>query len=376
MPKDQPFTSQQAAAQMPASPRDASSESLPANAVEVVGLGKTYKGGGKSPPKRALEGVDLQIPRGSLFGLLGPNGAGKSTLINILAGLVTKTEGTAKIWGYDIDRQTRQSRAAIGVVPQELNIDPFFTPRELLELQAGLYGVPPRERRTMEILDILGLADKAEAYTRMLSGGMRRRLMVAKAMVHNPPVLVLDEPTAGVDIELRQQLWGRVRDLNAMGTTVLLTTHYLEEAEELCDTIAIINHGRVIACEPKPQLLRRLDSKELQVQLCRPLDGVPEALAAFEPEHPAPDRLVFRYRTSQSPVADILDALSGAGLRVQDIRTEEADLEDIFLQLTRGAHQQTGATRAAIGGGTGGVGGHSDGDRKGPPPSAAVGAAG
>jgi ABC-2 type transport system ATP-binding protein len=342
MPKDQPDS-------MPAA-RAASDESLPANAVEVSGLGKVYKGSGRTGDKRALDGVGLAIPRGSLFGLLGPNGAGKSTLINILAGLVTKTEGTAKIWGYDIDRQTRQARAAIGVVPQELNIDPFFTPRELLELQAGLYGVPPRERQTMEILEILGLADKAEAYTRTLSGGMRRRLMVAKAMVHNPPVLVLDEPTAGVDIELRQQLWSRVRDLNELGTTILLTTHYLEEAEQLCDEIAIINHGRVIACEPTPTLLRRLDSKELQVQLCEPLERVPEVLQPFEPELKG-DRLVFRYRTSQSPVADILDAMSRAGVRVQDIRTEEADLEDIFLQLTSGAHRGSFGD-AAGGGGT------------------------
>ncbi|WP_375594145.1 ABC transporter ATP-binding protein [Algihabitans albus] len=344
MPKDQPTRT------MPAASTIASQDSLPDNAVEVVGLGKTYRSAGKTGPKRALDDVHLAIPRGSLFGLLGPNGAGKSTLINILAGLVNKSEGTARIWGYDIDRQTRQSRAAIGVVPQELNIDPFFTPRELLELQAGLYGVPPRERMTMEILEILGLADKAQAYTRTLSGGMRRRLMVAKAMVHNPPVLVLDEPTAGVDIELRQQLWGRVRDLNALGTTILLTTHYLEEAEELCDTIAIINHGKVIACEPTPKLLRRLDSKELQVQLARPLEAVPEPLERFQPELVAADRLVFRYQTSQSPVAEILEALAKADLRVQDIRTDEADLEDIFLQLTRGAHSETGATAPATAG--------------------------
>ena len=221
---------------------------LPDNAVTLQGLGKTYKASGKTGAKVALKNVDLEIPRGHLFGLLGPNGAGKSTLINILAGLVNKTEGRAEIWGYDIDRDARQSRAAIGVVPQELNIDPFFTPYELLELQAGLYGVPPKERKTDEILSILGLSDKAKAYTRTLSGGMRRRLMVAKAMVHSPPILVLDEPTAGVDIELRQQLWERVRQLNRAGTTVLLTTHYLEEAEELCDEIAIINHGSVIAC--------------------------------------------------------------------------------------------------------------------------------
>ncbi|MEJ2016406.1 MAG: ABC transporter ATP-binding protein, partial [Limibacillus sp.] len=207
---------------------------LPENAVEARGLDKVYRASGKTGEKHALKAVDLTIPRGGIFGLLGPNGAGKSTFINILAGLVNKTGGSAAIWGYDIDRQTRQARASIGVVPQELNIDPFFTPFELLELQAGLYGVPPKERQTMDILERLGLADKSDAYARTLSGGMRRRLMVAKAMVHNPPVLVLDEPTAGVDIELRQQLWSQVRELNESGVTIVLTTHYLEEAEELC----------------------------------------------------------------------------------------------------------------------------------------------
>ena len=224
---------------------------MPEFAVEVRGLNKIYRPSGKTEANHALIDVDLAIPRGSLFGLLGPNGAGKSTLINILAGLVNKTSGQAAVWGYDIDRDARQSRAAIGVVPQELNIDPFFTPRDLLELQAGLYGVPPGERRSDEILAALGLTEKAHAYARTLSGGMRRRLMVAKAMVHNPPVLVLDEPTAGVDIELRLKLWNQVEEMNRSGTTVLLTTHYLEEAEELCDRIAIINHGRVIACDTK-----------------------------------------------------------------------------------------------------------------------------
>ena len=232
----------------------------------------------------------------------------------------------------------RQARAAIGVVPQELNIDPFFTPRELLELQAGLYGVPPAERRTMEVLERVGLADKSEAYARTLSGGMRRRLMVAKAMVHEPPVLVLDEPTAGVDIELRQQLWAQVRALNRRGTTVLLTTHYLEEAEELCDRIAIINHGRVIACEPTELLLRRLDSKALTLVVERDLTAIPPQLAPFGCELVSPRRLIIRYRPSQSPVPGILAAVAASGLTVVDMTTEEADLEDIFLQLTRGAH--------------------------------------
>jgi len=315
-----------AAAQAPA---------LPAAAVVIRGLEKVYSGRGKAPDKRALEGVDLVVPRGSLFGLLGPNGAGKSTLINIMAGLVVKTAGEVVIWDCDIDRQARQARAAIGVVPQELNIDPFFTPRALLELQAGLYGVPPKERRTMEILGLLGLADRAEAYARTLSGGMRRRLMVAKAMVHDPPILVLDEPTAGVDIELRRQLWDRVRLLNRQGVTILLTTHYLEEAEELCDRIAIIDRGRVIANDTTAGLMRRLDNKELVLLLDRDLAAVPPALAAFHAELTHPRRLVFRYRASESPVAGILRTVAALGLAVLDVVTTETDLEDIFLQLTR-----------------------------------------
>jgi ABC-2 type transport system ATP-binding protein len=217
-----------------------------------------------------------------------------------------------------------------------LNIDPFFTPRELLELQAGLYGVPKAERRTKEILAAVGLSDKAEAYARTLSGGMRRRLMVAKALVHNPPVLVLDEPTAGVDVELRQQLWSYVRQLNAGGTTVLLTTHYLEEAEELCDQIAIINHGRVIACDTTQNLLQRLDSKELVFILADDLAQLPAPLTRFHAELQSPRRLVLRYRPSEMPMGDILAAVQAAGLKVADMTTLEADLQDIFLQLTRG----------------------------------------
>jgi ABC-2 type transport system ATP-binding protein len=317
---------------------------LPDDAVVVRGLNKTYRSKGTAA-KQALVDIDLSIPRGSLFGLLGPNGAGKSTLINILAQLVIKTSGTATIWGIDIDRQPRAAAAAIGVVPQELNIDPFFTPRELLELQAGLYGVPRAERRTMEILKALHLGDKAEAYARTLSGGMRRRLMVAKALVHTPPVLVLDEPTAGVDVELRQQLWSYVRALNAAGTTVLLTTHYLEEAEELCDRIAIINHGRVIACEPTSVLLRRLDRKELVFILDEDLTGVPPPLARFDAQLQGPRRLMLRYQPSRTKIGEILTAVQSAGLTVVDMTTLEADLEDIFLQLT--GHDAAGGGAAA-----------------------------
>ncbi|RYD90229.1 MAG: ABC transporter ATP-binding protein, partial [Sphingomonadales bacterium] len=206
-------------------------------AISIQGLSKIYKGG-----KQALFDVDLDVPRGQIFGLLGPNGAGKSTTINILAGLVNKSAGKVDIWGFDIDRDARNAKASIGIVPQEIVFDPFFTPRETLDNQAGFYGVPKNRRHTEELLRAVHLFDKADAYSRSLSGGMKRRLLVAKAMVHSPPILVLDEPTAGVDVELRQQLWEYVRELNRNGVTIVLTTHYLEEAEELCDRIAIINH--------------------------------------------------------------------------------------------------------------------------------------
>ncbi|WP_338126296.1 ABC transporter ATP-binding protein, partial [Rhodospirillum rubrum] len=307
---------------------------LPDNAIEIDALRKVYGGG-----KVALESLSLAIPRGSFFGLLGPNGAGKSTLINIMAGLVRKTSGRVRIWGNDIDTDERAARCAIGIVPQELSFDPFFTPREMLDVQAGLYGVPKAERRTLEILRAVGLEDKADAYSRTLSGGMRRRLLVAKAMVHSPPILVLDEPTAGVDIELRQQLWAYVRDLNARGTTVLLTTHYLEEAEELCDRIAIIDGGKVVVSEPTTTLLGRLDNKSLTLRLAQPLDAPPPALAALGAELRDPYHLVVTYRPSSLPMARILDAARAGGLTIADLTTREADLEDIFLRLTSSHHR-------------------------------------
>ena len=319
-------------------------DALPANAIEVRGLKKTYAGSKKAPPKVALRGVDLAIPRGSMFGLLGPNGAGKSTLINILAGVVNKSEGEVRIWGRDIDREPRDARAAIGVVPQEITADVFFTPREALEVQAGFYGVPADERRSDELLAALGLSDKANAYVRALSGGMKRRLMVAKALVHNPPVLILDEPTAGVDVELRRQLWAYVRQINAEGVTILLTTHYLEEAQELCDTIAIVNRGEVVACEPTSQLLRRLDTRNVVVtpedeRAAAPkLDGfdvVPRANGAF----------AVTYRTGQSNVEQVLAAVRRAGVTIRDIATEDPDLEDVFLALTYGDANRPSPTR-------------------------------
>jgi ABC-2 type transport system ATP-binding protein len=310
------------------------SHAQPEFALEAYGLKKTYPGGKGAPAKKALKGVDLQIPRGSIFGLLGPNGAGKSTFINIFAGLVTKSAGTAKIWGVDIDKDPRRARAAIGVVPQELNMDVFFTPYETLELMAGFYGVPKAERRTEEILAALGLEDKRNAYVRQLSGGMKRRLLVGKALVHNPPVLVLDEPTAGVDIELRRQLWDYVVELNKLGVTIVLTTHYLEEAQELCDQIAIVNHGEVVACEPKADLLKRMDKKTLVIEPVEPLKAVP---AGFEQQEAVirPDgSLAITYRFGEASVADMIETYRASGQRIADLRTEEPDLEDVFLALT------------------------------------------
>ena len=314
------------------------------NAIDIEGLSKVYAATGGMPEKPALKGVDLAVREGSIFGLLGPNGAGKSTLINILAGLVTKTAGRVSIWGFDQDVNPRMSRASIGVMPQELNLDPFFTPRESLETQAGLYGVPKRARRTDEILQMIGLADKADAYARSLSGGMRRRLLLGKALVHQPNVLVLDEPTAGVDIELRQMLWENVRRLNEeRGMTIILTTHYLEEAEQMCDEIAIVNHGEVVAQDTTKALLGRLDAKTLVVH---PQGDAPEEIALPEGvtlERRGDGALAFDYRRGRTSAETVLDAVRAAGIRIADVATEEPDLEDVFLALTGSAAKDEAA---------------------------------
>ncbi len=307
----------------------------PAYAVEVTDLAKIYTGRRSQRAVVALDRVTLRIPVGAFFGLIGPNGAGKSTLINILAGLVRRSGGQAKVWGFDIDRDMRAARRAIGVVPQELNLDPFFSPRELLEVQAGLYGVPKRARRTDAILKAVGLAAQADAYARRLSGGMRRRLLVAKAMVHAPQVLVLDEPTAGVDVELRRHLWAYLQELNVEGTTILLTTHYLEEVEALCDSVAIINHGHLVACDTTKALLARLDHKTLTITIAEPVAAVPAALAGLDAKLAAPDQLVVHYPPSRVRGGDILARLAAAGHVVVEVTTRESELEDIFLQLTK-----------------------------------------
>src|SRR5215210_7946336 len=309
-------------------PRPAKAALMTAAAISIVNLEKTYAGG-----KRALDGVSLEVPRGQIFGLLGPNGAGKSTLINILAGLVNKSGGTVTIWGFDIEKHPRNAKASIGIVPQELVFDPFFTPRETLEITAGLYGVPKERRRTQELLRAVRLEDKAEAYSRTLSGGMKRRLLVAKAMVHSPPILVLDEPTAGVDIELRRQLWDYVRKLNAQGVTIVLTTHYLEEAEQLCDRIAIIHHGRLIANEPTRELVAKALEKAVVVTFDRDIANVPTD-ETFENIAQIDERtLEITFRKDKVNAGQVLGALAADGLGIVDVSTRDPDLEDVFLSL-------------------------------------------
>lgn len=303
-------------------------------ALETRGLQKIYAGSKGEPAKHALKGIDLSVRRGSIFGLLGPNGAGKSTTINILAGLVRQTSGTATIWGFDISEQPRNAKVNIGIVPQEIYFDAFFSPREMLELQAGFYGIPKADRRTDEILAAVSLLDKADSYTRHLSGGMKRRLLVAKAMVHNPPILVLDEPTAGVDVELRQNLWSYVRKLNDLGVTIVLTTHYLEEAEELCDEIAIINHGEVVACDSTVNLLNHLDEKIITIRPTTALDTLPESLQNIGAALNKTGEIVVHFSPSHMSIGHILQKVQGAAIEISDLSTQESDLEDIFLQIT------------------------------------------
>jgi ABC-2 type transport system ATP-binding protein len=275
----------------------------------------------------------LNIPKKSIFGLLGSNGAGKSTLINIIAGLVIKTEGNVKVWGNDIDINERNAKLSIGVVPQELILDPFFTPRETLEYQSGYYGVPKSENCVEEILETVGLIDKADAYARSLSGGMRRRLMIGKAMVHRPPILILDEPTAGVDVGLRQSLWKEIRKLNDAGVTIILTTHYLEEAEAMCDSLAIVNKGQIVAEGQTSKMLSKLDKKELIILLENDdaekikLDGINITLMNKS-------LLKVSFKPSEINEGEIIEKIYKSGAKIKTINSKEPDLEELFLELT------------------------------------------
>ena len=306
-------------------------------AISIRDLAKVYAAQGGAPAKHALKGVSFDVPQGQIFGLLGPNGAGKSTLINILAGLVMKTGGTASIWGFDIDEHPRNAKRAIGIVPQEVVFDPFFTPFEVLENTAGLYGVPKSARRSLEILAEVHLADKANAYARTLSGGMKRRLLIAKALVHQPPVIVLDEPTAGVDVELRRQLWDLVGELNAGGVTVVLTTHYLEEAEQLCDRIAIINHGELIANKPTRELIGMAREKVVVVTVDNPAAECPVHPAFLKCEKTGEQTLEITYDKDRTNAGEVLATVQALGFGIVDVTTREADLEDVFVSLTSAA---------------------------------------
>ncbi len=308
-------------------------------AISIRDLVKRYAGEKGAEGKLALKGVSFDVPQGQIFGLLGPNGAGKSTLINILAGLVTKTSGSASIWGFDIDRDHRNGKRAIGIVPQEIVFDPFFTPYEVLENQAGFYGIPKSERRSEELLRAVRLEDKRDAYARTLSGGMKRRLLVAKAMVHSPPILVLDEPTAGVDVELRRQLWELVTGLNREGVTVVLTTHYLEEAEQLCDRIAIIDHGELIADKPTRELVGMAREKVIEVTVDKdPAKAADQGAFSRDFIHSFEllegNRIALTYNRDDVSAGQMLNHVQQIGFTVEDVTTREADLEDVFVQLT------------------------------------------
>ena len=299
-------------------------------AIQAINLNKTFYR--KNAPVKALSNFEINIPSGTIYGLLGPNGAGKSTFINILGGLVRKNSGTVKISNLDIEQYAKETKRRIGIVPQELNIDPFFSPIELLEFQAGLYGIKKKERKTEEILAKVGLLDQKNAYARTLSGGMRRRLLIAKALVHNPEIIILDEPTAGVDVELRHSLWGYVKELNKNGKTICLTTHYLEEAENLCEFITIINNGKVIKSDSKKNLIELITNKTVSFEIKNKIK-IPEELKIFNPKI-VNNLLMVDYDKTKSSLSNIIKLLDKNKIEYTEISTSEGDLEDVFVKLT------------------------------------------
>ena len=302
-------------------------------AVEIKNLNKIYNDENQN---FAVENVSLEIPTGSIFGLLGPNGAGKSTLINIISGVVIKTSGNVSIWGYDIDKERKQSKLAIGVVPQELNIDAFFTPKEMLNLHSGMFNVPKSSWISHDLLELMDLTDKASTYSRKLSGGMRRRLLVAKAMVHSPPIIILDEPTAGVDVELRQKLWENFIKLNKQGVTIILTTHYLEEAEYLCDHIAIINKGKIIANEKKETLLTKFNQKIIKIKINETKISKKDMLSLQKigSVKLLESEIEINYKLNEISMKNIIEILYKTDLDIIDLSTKEVSLEDVFINLT------------------------------------------
>ena len=304
------------------------------NAVSVNGLTKIYAKNSINSVV-ALNELNLDVKEGEIFGLLGPNGAGKTTFINILSGTVIKTKGHVNVWGFDVDKNPRQVRASIGIVPQEVNLDAFFTPRKLLELQAGLYGVPKKNRITDTILKMVSLDKQAESYSRSLSGGMKRRLLIAKAMVHQPPILVLDEPTAGVDIELRQNLWENVKNLNKQGVTVMLTTHYLFEAQEMCDRIAILNKGNLVALDTTKNLLNKIKTKKIVFKVNKLIDLSKKKISGLSFSSNLSNEIIISYERNKHKIEDIINIIKSEGVEIIDISTKDVNLEDVFIQLTK-----------------------------------------
>ena len=302
--------------------------------LNVKNLNKVYSKKG-SVSIRAIKNLNLEVKEGEIFGLLGPNGAGKSTFINILGGSVIKTDGEVNVWGFNLDKNPRQVRASIGIVPQEVNFDPFFSPRKLLELQAGLYGVKKKDRITDTILKLVSLENQSNSYSRSLSGGMKRRLLVAKSMVHQPPIIILDEPTAGVDVELRKKLWQNVRSLNSQGVTIILTTHYLEEAEKMCDRIGILNNGALVALDTTEKMLERIQTKIVNFIIDKQANLSENDLESLKIMSNNNNKLIVSYEKSKINIDTIISKLKEQNVKIIDISTDDGDLEDVFLRLTK-----------------------------------------
>ena len=304
------------------------------NAVSVNELTKIYSKNSSNEVK-AINKLNLEVKQGEIFGLLGPNGAGKTTFINILAGTVIKSFGTVNVWGFDLDKNPRQVRASIGIVPQEVNLDAFFSPKKLLELQAGLYGVPKKDRITDLILKMISLEKQANSYSRSLSGGMKRRLLIGKAMVHQPPILVLDEPTAGVDVQLRQDLWKNVRDLNEEGVTIILTTHYLFEAQEMSDRIGILNKGNLVALDTTKNLLNRIQFKKITFKVDGSIGFDEKKIEGLVFKSNSNNEIIVTYEKKRHKIEEIINIVKNQGAKIIDLSTDDGDLEDVFIQLTK-----------------------------------------
>ncbi len=302
--------------------------------IQIKNLNKTYIKN-TSMKVEALKNLNLEVKQGEIFGLLGPNGAGKSTFINILAGLVLKTSGSVNVWGFDMDKNPRQVRASIGIVPQELNLDPFFSPKKLLELQAGMYGVKKKDRITDTILELVSLNNQAESYSRGLSGGMKRRLMIAKALVHQPPIVILDEPTAGVDVELRKNLWNNVKMLNKKGVTIILTTHYLIEAEEMCNRIAIINKGNLVALDSTKNLIGRIKHKKIKFRLDKNIKIAENEFKYIKIISNNDKELNLSYDKDKMNIYEIINYINSKNVKILDMLTDDGDLEDVFVDIIK-----------------------------------------